>query len=88
MVKSNKKLTIDDLSVGMKVKFEQISDIYGAWIYINPKTAHDEYIEVLYFCTDETRDEAKIDAITKKYGKISVIYQPEFYRDDEEVFDD
>ena len=83
-----KKLTINDLKIGMHVSSEQLSDLYGVWIYINPKTNNDNDIEILYFCTNDTRDDSIIHKLSEKYGETSVIYQPEFYKDDAEVYDE
>lgn len=82
------KLTLQDLKVGMHVKTEQLSNIYGVWIYINPKTATDNEVDILYFCTSENKNDSKIIEIEKKFGKTTVVYQPKFYADEDmEVYD-
>ncbi len=82
------KLTLQDLRVGMHVKTEQLSDLYGVWIYINPETRKTGEVDIVYFCTSETKDDSKIKDILNTFGKTSVIYQPAFYADeDAEVYD-
>ena len=89
MVRDKNKLKYEDLKVGMRVSTSQLSDLYGVWIYINPETKNEKEVDILYFCTEETRDDKKIEEIANKYGKTTVIYQPEFYaEEDAEVYDD
>lgn len=77
------KLTIDDLRVGMHVAPEQLSDLYGGWVFINPETADEEGFDILYFCDENTKDDKEIEKIQKQYGKTTVIFQPKFYEDED-----
>ncbi len=77
------KLTIDDLKVGMHVVPEQLSDLYGVWVYINPETADKDGFDILYFCDENTKDDKEIEKIQKQYGKTTVIFQPKFYEDED-----
>ncbi len=81
MVKT--KLIMEDLRVGMHVEPEQLSDLYGVWVYIDPETATEDGFDILYFCNEETKDDNEIEKIRKKYGKTTVIYQPKFYEDED-----
>ena len=75
------KLVLEDLRVGMHVAPEQLSDLYGVWVYINPETVNDEGFDIIYFCDEKTKDDNEIENIRKQYGKTTVIYQPKFYED-------
>ncbi len=77
------KLTKDDLKVGMHVVPEQLSDLYGVWVYINPETANKDGFDILYFCDETTKDDSEIEKIQKQYGKTTVIFQPKFYEDED-----
>lgn len=77
------KLAIQDLKVGMHVVPEQLSDLYGVWVYINPETANENGFDILYFCDEKTKDDKEIEKIQKQYGKTTVIYQPKFYEDED-----
>ena len=85
------KLRLQDLKVGMHVKTEQLSDLYGVWIYVDPTTINKDTdeVDILYFCTSETKDDKEIQKIQDKYGKASIIFQPAFYADENcNVYDD
>ena len=75
------KLTIQDLKIGMHVIPDQLSDLYGVWVFVNPETANNDGFDILYFCNEDTKDDDEIDTIQHKYGKTTVIYQPKFYED-------
>ena len=77
------KLTIQDLKVGMHVIPDQLSDLYGVWVFINPETANKDGFDIIYFCNEDTKDDDEIDKIQHKYGKTTVIYQPKFYEDED-----
>lgn len=84
-----KKLTINDLKIGMHASMWQLSDLYGVWIYINPNTINRDTgeVDILYFCTEKSKDDNKIIDINNKFGGTSVIYQPDFYaEEDAEVY--
>lgn len=86
-----KKLKLQDLRVGMHVQTEQLSDLYGVWIYVDPTTINKDTneVDILYFCTSETKDDKEIQKIQDKYGKTSIIFQPAFYADENNnVYDD
>lgn len=90
-MKSLKKLTLQDLKIGMHVKTEQLSELYGVWIYIDPTTINKnkDEVDILYFCTSETKDDKMIQKIQDKFGKASTIFQPAFYaEEDTKVYDD
>ena len=85
-----KKLTINDLKIGMHVNMEQLSDLYGVWVYLDPTTVNKTTgdADVLYFCTLDTKDDNKIIEIRNKFGGTSVIYQPSFYaEEDAEIYE-
>lgn len=82
---TNRKLKLQDLKIGMHVKTEQLSELFGVWIYINPLTDKSDEVDILYFCTSETKDDTKIKEIVDKYGKATIIFQPAFYEDDDNV---
>lgn len=85
-----KKLTINDLKTGMHVIMWQLSDLYGVWIYVNHNTInrYTGEVGILYFCTEKSKDDNKIIEINNKFGGTSVIYQPDFYaEEDAEVYD-
>ena len=77
------KLTMDDLKIGMHVVPEQLSDLYGVWVFINPVTATKDGFDILYFCDENTKDDREIEKIQKQYGKTTVIFQPKFYEDED-----
>ena len=79
-----KKLTISDLKIGMHVKTEQLSGLFGVWIYLNPTTIDrdNNEVDILYFCTEETKDDNKIQAIFDRYGGATTFYQPSYYADE------
>lgn len=82
------KLKASDLEIGMHVTGEQLSDIYGVWIYVNPLTENYGEYDILYFCDENTKNDDEIKKIFDQFGKISVIYQPAVYEDeDAEIYD-
>jgi len=86
-----KKLTINDLKIGMHVNIEQLSNLYGVWVYVNPITFNKDTgeVDILYFCTENTKNDDAIQDIIDKFGKASTFFQPSFYADeDTEVYDD
>lgn len=86
---SLKKLKYSELRKNMHVKTEQLSDLYGVWIYVNPETVCGDEVDILYFCTPETKDDKEIQAILDRFGRATTIFQPAFYADEDvEVYDD
>ena len=86
-----KKLTLQDLQIGMHIKVEQLSNLFGVWVYLNPSTVNKDTgdVDILYFCTAETKDDDKIQAIFDKYGKATTFYQPSYYADENiDIYDD
>ncbi|WP_026511227.1 MULTISPECIES: hypothetical protein [unclassified Butyrivibrio] len=81
MVKA--KLTMEDLRVGMHVEPEQLSDLYGVWVFINPETVREDGFDIVYFCDENTKDDTEIEKIRNRFGKTTVIYQPKFYEDED-----
>ncbi len=77
------KLRYEDLKIGMHVKPEQVSNLYGVWLYVNPNTVSEDGFDILYFCNETNIDSKKVAEIRKAYGKTSVIYQPKFYEDED-----
>ena len=77
------KLRYEDLKVGMHIKPEQVSDLYGVWFYVNPKTITSDGFDLLYFCTESDVDSQKVASIRQQFGETSVIYQPKFYEDED-----
>ena len=55
-----KKLTINDLRVGMTVEASQLSDIYGVWIVIDPNYNNNNSFKILYFYTADTKDDNRL----------------------------
>ncbi len=82
-----KKLKPEDLQIGMTVTGEQLSDIYGTWIYFDPEKYTPGRGTILYFCTDQSRDDKKIQEIENKYKVVRVYYAPSYYAEDEAVYD-
>ncbi len=66
------KLTMNDLKVGMHVVPEQLSDLYGVWVFINPNTANKDGFDILYFCDEDTKDDREIEKIQQQYGKTTI----------------
>ena len=90
MTDTLKKLKLQDLKIGMHANLEQLSELFGVWVYVDPNTVNKETgeIDILYFCTSDTKDDDKIQEIFDKYGKASTFYQPAFYADEgAEVYD-
>ena len=77
------KLKYEDLRVGMHVKPEQVSDLYGVWLYVNPNTITADGFDILYFCNEDDIDSEKVAELRMRFGETSVIYQPKFYEDED-----
>lgn len=91
MADTKNLLRLEDLHEDMHVNMEQLSNLYGVWIYFNPNTLNKDTgdADIVYFCTEDTKDDAKITDILNQYGKLATMYQPVYYEDeDNEVFDD
>ena len=74
----------DDLRIGMKVKTEQLENIFGIWVYFD----HYDYADggkIIYFTSDENDvDAAK--AVRKNNGLLSIFYQSPDYESGEVDF--
>ncbi len=78
------KLEPDDLKIGMRVKTEQLENIFGIWVYFD----HYDYMDggkIIYFTSDENDvDAAK--AVRKNNGLLSIFYQSPDYESGEVDF--
>ena len=81
-------LSVNDLKIGMHVTGDQLSNIYGIWIYVNPETEKYGEYDILYFCSESDKNENEIKKIRNKFGKVSVIYQPAIFEgEDVELYE-
>ena len=81
-------LKAEDLRIGMHVRGEQLANIYGVWIYVNPETKTKNEYDILYFCDETSKDDSEIDRLLEKYGSLSVIYQnPVYEEEDAEMYE-
>lgn len=76
------KLKLEDLRIGMRVKKEQLSEIYGVRIYFD----HYDFNEggkIIYIGDGGTEDSRR--AVKNNGGVISTFYQDPLYLDEEVV---
>lgn len=80
------KLKKEDLRVGMYVTAEQLSEIYGVYIYL--ERVDDGWFSgnVLYF--SESPESGVVKALKEKYGYSYVWYTPEEYAEEVDCYDD
>ena len=77
----------EDLKVGMTVSGEQLSNIFGVWIYLDPESNDPDSAKILYFCSEKDKDDKRIQDLEDKYKMTRVYYMPSYYTEDEEVYD-
>ncbi|MDE7415918.1 MAG: hypothetical protein K2N44_06310 [Lachnospiraceae bacterium] len=81
-----RQYSVKDLNVGMRVRREQLKDIYGVWIYF------DNYISGeggKIICISTVRDSAEVKEAVRNNGNIiSMFYQdPDLCNDGVVIYD-